>query len=274
MNDLGLDGKVAIVTGAGSMAPGIGNGRAAAVLLAASGTRVTIVDSSADNLKETEELITQRGGRYHPVVADVSEPDDCAAIVGQTVDTWGRLDVLVNNVGIAGPSGTVVDVDLDAWDRCIRVNLTSMVLMSRFSIPEMRRLGAGSIINMSSVLGLRGGHPAIGYPTTKAAIIGLTRTMAIHHGPEGIRVNAVAPGFVYTPMVYAQGLSDADRERRRLAAPLRSEGTGWDTGQAVLFLASPRSGWITGTVLPVDAGLTASIGMSDSMTVTSRTEEF
>lgn len=270
MNDVGLDGRVAIVTGAGSLAPGIGNGKAAAVLLAAAGARVVLVDRSVDNMKETAELIAERGGESLPLAADASDEDSCAAVVAQAVEKWGRVDVLVNNVGTAGPVGTVVDVDIDAWDACLRVNITSMVLMSRFAIPHLRAAGAGSIVNISSVLGMRGGHPAIAYPTTKAAIIGLTKSMAVHHGPDGIRVNAVAPGFAYTPMVYAQGLTDENRERRRLAAPLRTEGTGWDTGEAVLFLASERSRWMTGTVLVVDGGLTAGAGMTGDMSVTAR----
>lgn len=122
---------------------------------------------------------------------------------------------------------------------------------------------------LSSVAGLRGGHPTIAYLTTKGAIISLTKSMATSHGAEGIRVNAIAPGFVHTPMVSAQGLSDEDRERRKLATPLQTEGTGWDVGDAVLFLASDQSRWITGTVLPVDAGLTSTLGITSTMTVTS-----
>jgi NAD(P)-dependent dehydrogenase (short-subunit alcohol dehydrogenase family) len=191
--------------------------------------------------------------------------------VGEAIETWGRLDVLVNNVGIAGPPGSVLDVDLEAWDQCLRINVTSMLLMARYSIPHMAGSGGGSIINMSSVVGLLGGHPAVAYPTTKGAIISLTKTMAAIHGPDGIRVNAIAPGFVYTPIVYAQGLSEQAREQRRAASLLGTEGTGWDVGEAVLFLASPRSRWITGTVMPVDAGLTATLPMTTSMTVTSPT---
>ena len=139
-----------------------------------------------------------------------------------------------------------------------------MMLMSRFAIPHMRRAGGGSIVNMSSVAGLRGGHPRVAYSATKGAVNGLTRAMAIHHAPDGIRVNAVAPGYAYTPMVYAEGSSDDLREIRRLAAPLSTEGTGWDVGDAVLFLASARARWITGVVLPVDAGLTATIQLRPS----------
>lgn len=270
--DFGLQGKVAIVTGGGSRAPGIGNGRAAAVLLADAGAHVAVVDSAPENMTQTQRLIAERGRDALALSADVTDPDACAGVVRQTVDTFGRLDVLVNNVGVAGPPGTVVEVDLDAWDRCLRLNLTSMLLMSRAAIPHMRLAGGGSIINMSSAVGLTGGHPAVAYATTKAAVVGLTRTMAAQHGPEGIRVNALAPGYVHTPMVHSQGIDDSARERRRLAAPLATEGTGWDVADAVLFLAGPRSRWITGVVLPVDAGLTATLGAGGAPSVTSAPE--
>jgi NAD(P)-dependent dehydrogenase (short-subunit alcohol dehydrogenase family) len=254
-----LTGKVAVVTGAGS-APGIGNGRAAAVLLARHGARVALVDVVPERLAETAAMIE---GESLCLPADVTSPEACAEAVRSTVDRWGRLDVLVNNVGILGPPGTVVDLDLDAWDRCQRVNVTSMVLMSRYAIPEVRLAGGGSIVNLSSVAGIAGGLTMLAYATSKGAILSLTRTMAAQHGPEGIRVNAVAPGFVYTPMVSAPGMTDEKREQRRVAAPLGTEGTGWDVAEAVVFLAGPASRWITGVTLPVDAGLTADgVGLS------------
>lgn len=265
MGELGLEGKVAIVTGAGSRASGIGNGRAAAVLLAEAGARVVAVDSVRENLVETEELIAERSGECLPVGADVTKPDDCAKIVQQAVDKWGHLDVLVNNVGISGTPTTVVDIDLDEWEYCLRTNLTSMLLTSRFAIPHMREAGGGSIINISSAAGLLALHPGIAYSTTKGAISNFTRSMAASHGPEGIRVNAIAPGFAYTPIAYAQGMSQEDRERRRLLAPLRTEGTGWDIGEAVVFLASQKARWITGVILPVDAGLTCALPIGNSL---------
>ena len=255
--DFGRSGKVAIVTGAGSRASGIGNGRAAAVRLAEAGARVAVVDIAAENMDETRGLIEERGGECLVIAADVSDAGGCERTVQSVVARWGRVDVLVNNVGIAGPLGTVIEVDLEEWDACLRINVTSMLVMSRAAIPHIREAGGGAIVNMSSVAGLKGGHPRIGYATTKAAVNGLTQAMAVHHAADGIRVNAVAPGFAYTPMVYADGISEDDREARRLAAPLGTEGTGWDVGDAVLFLASARARWITGVVLPVDAGLTA-----------------
>lgn len=266
-----LVGKVAIISGAGSRASGIGNGRAAAVLLAQAGMKVALVDAVAENLVETRELIEGCGGECLSFTADVSRADDCESVVAAVAGDWGGVDVLFNNVGIVGPSGSVVDVDLEAWDRCFDINVTSMVLMSRFAIPHMRRRGGGSIINTSSIAGVLGAHPSIIYSATKGAVTNLTRAMAAMHGPENIRVNALVPGFLHTPMVYSQGLSEEDRVRRRNVAPLGVggvEGSGWDVGEAVLFLASDRSRFISGINLPVDGGLTAVIPMTDSMSVT------
>jgi NAD(P)-dependent dehydrogenase (short-subunit alcohol dehydrogenase family) len=266
-----LQDKVAIITGAGSRASGIGNGRAAAVLLAESGMKVALVDSVAENMTETRELVEKAGGECLALTADVSRAAECEEVVATVADRWGGVDVLFNNVGIVGPSGSVVDVDLEAWDRCFDINVTSMVLMSRFAIPHMRRRGGGSIINTSSIAGVLGAHPSIIYSATKGAVTNLTRAMAAMHGPEGIRVNALVPGFLHTPMVYSQGLSEEDRIRRRNVAPLGVggvEGSGWDVGEAVRFLASDKARFISGANIPIDGGLTAVIPMTDTMSVT------
>ncbi len=205
----------------------------------------------------TQRMIEDEGGTCQVVLADVTNPDDCARIVGETVGEWDRLDVLVNNVGVSGPRGTAVEVDLAEWDHALRVNVTSMMLMARFAIPEMAKEGGGSIINLASFAGLFGGHPHLLYPTTKGAVVNMTRAMAAHHAPQGIRVNAIAPGMVYTPMVYAGGMTDDLREARRNRSLLKTEGTGWDIGNAVLYLASDEARWVTGIVLPVDAGASA-----------------
>ena len=252
-----MRGKVAIVTGAGSRADGIGNGRAAAVLLARNGARVALLDTQMPWVERTREMIALEGGESMVIACDVSRPEQCDAAVEATVARWGRLDVLVNNVGVSGPAGTAVDVDLAAWDDALRVNVTSMMLMARYSIPHMRRLGAGSIVNIASVAGLIGGHHALLYPTSKGAVVNMTRAMAAQHGTEGIRVNCVAPGMVYTPMVYSRGMSEQMRESRRNRSLLKTEGTGWDVGEAVLYLASDAARWVTGVVLPVDAGASA-----------------
>jgi NAD(P)-dependent dehydrogenase (short-subunit alcohol dehydrogenase family) len=255
-----MKGKVAIVTGAGSRGEGIGNGRAAAVLLAREGASVALVDAVPEWAEATRELVAAEGGTCIVIPCDITVEEQAAAAVRRTVDRWGRLDVLVNNVGIAGPPGTAVEVDIAEWERALRVNVTSMVIMAKHAIPEMIRSGGGSIVNLSSVAGLTGGHPSLLYPTSKGAIVNLTRAMAAHHGRDGIRVNAVAPGMVYTPMVSSRGMSPEMREARRLRSLLQTEGTGWDVGQAVLFLASDEARWVTGVTLPVDAGATA--GMS------------
>lgn len=249
----GLEGLTAVVTGAGSSGAGVGNGRAAAVRLAQEGASVALLDVTA-SVDETLDTIMAAGGTAEVFRCDVTDEDSVRTAIANVRSRFGRIDVLFNNVGIGGPPGTAVDVDLDAWRRCLEINVTSMVLMSRHCIPAMREVGAGSIINMSSLAGLRGGHAAIAYATTKGAVISLTQAMASQHGHEGIRVNAVAPGLVYTPMVAAKGVDDRVRSLRASLNVLGTEGTAWDVAEAVVFLADPRSRWVTGIVLPVDAG--------------------
>jgi NAD(P)-dependent dehydrogenase (short-subunit alcohol dehydrogenase family) len=252
-----LDGKVAIVTGAGSRGEGIGNGRATAVVLARHGARVTLVDSVAEWAEDTAKLIAAEGGTSQIVEGDVSDAASCEAIVARTMAAWGRLDILVNNVGITGPRGDAIEVDVVAWDSAMRVNVTSMMLMAKFAIPEMIKGGGGSIVNLTSVAGLLAGHPSLLYPTSKAAVIGLTRAMAAHHGRDGIRVNCIAPGTVYTPMVASRGMTQQMRQMRAKTTLLGTEGTGWDIGYGALFLASDEARWITGITLPIDGGATA-----------------
>jgi NAD(P)-dependent dehydrogenase (short-subunit alcohol dehydrogenase family) len=177
--------------------------------------------------------------------------------VDQAVAQFGGVDILVNNVGITGALGTAVEVDPVEWEESLRINVTSMMLMAKVVVPQMVARGAGSIINIASVAGLKGGTPHLLYPTSKGAVVNMTRAMAAHHGAEGIRVNCVCPGMLHTPMMYAGGMSEAQRESRRKRSILQTEGSGWDTGAAVLFLASDDARWITGAILPVDAGATA-----------------
>lgn len=249
-------GKVAIVTGAGSSAEGIGNGRAAAILLARNGAKVALLDFNEASAAETARMIADEGGEETIVLqADVTDVASCQSAVRTTVDRWGRLDILFNNVGTSRVPGTAVDVDLEAWDRGLRLNITSMMLMVRFAVPEMIKSGGGSIINNASITALHGGHPNLMYPTTKAAVVNMSRTMAGQHGGDGIRVNAIAPGFVYTPVVYGNNrLPEGVREQRREAGVLKTEGTGWDVGYGVLYLASDEARWVTGQTLAIDAG--------------------
>jgi NAD(P)-dependent dehydrogenase (short-subunit alcohol dehydrogenase family) len=253
-----MAGKVAIVTGAGSQGDGIGNGRAIAILMAREGAKVGLVDAKRDWVDATKRMIDAEGGTSIVIECDVTKPASCKRAVETVVETWGRLDVLVNNVGIAGPQGNAVDVDLEAWEAAMRVNVTSMMLMAKFAVPAMLVNGGGAIVNMSSVAGIQAGNPSLLYPTSKGAVISLTRAMASHHGPSGIRVNAVAPGLVYTPFVSeSKGMTPEMRESRKNRSLLRTEGTGWDIGYAVLYLASDEARWVTGQTLNVDAGTTA-----------------
>jgi NAD(P)-dependent dehydrogenase (short-subunit alcohol dehydrogenase family) len=258
--DKRLSGKVAIVTGAGSRSDGIGNGRATSILLARHGARVALLDTVEEWVTLTGKMIGDEGGESIVIRADVTDPAACAAAVRVTMERWGRIDILVNNVGIAGPTGTAVEVDPEAWDRAMRVNVTSMMLMAKYVIPEMRKVGGGSIVNIASVAGLQGGHPQLMYPTSKGAVVNMTRAMAAHHGAEGIRVNCIAPGMVHTPMVATRGMTAEMREMRRQRSLLKTEGTAWDVAYGVLFLTSDESRWVTGVILPVDAGATAGLG--------------
>ncbi|OJD36653.1 oxidoreductase [Diplodia corticola] len=249
-------GDVAIVTGAGSRMDGeIGNGRASAILLARHGAKVALLDVNASWAQETKRMIDAEGGTAEVIRTDVTDEASCASAVARTVELWGALHILVNVVGVGGAVGDATSIDLDAWDRDFRINVTSMVMMSRHAIPEMRKAGRGAVVNMSSVSGLLGGNPSLLYPTTKGAVVQMTRAMAAHHGQENIRVNCVAPGMVYTPMVRGRGMSDEMRQARINQNLMKKEGTAWDVGYAVLFLASKEAKWITGLVMPVDGGV-------------------
>ena len=259
-----LQGKVAIVTGAGSRADGIGNGRATAILLAEAGVRVVLVDANRGWAERTHDMIVSEGGEAIVVEADVTDPAQCAAVVQRAQQTFGRADILVNNVGINGAKGTAVEVDLAEWSQGLLINVTSMMLMAKFAVPVMAAGGGGAIVNIASVAGLRGGTPDLLYPTSKGAVVNMTRAMAVHHAPQNIRVNCVCPGMLYTPMMYAGGMTPDVREARRARSLLKTEGTGWDCGAAVLFLASGHARWMTGVILPVDAGTTATTTLGGS----------
>jgi NAD(P)-dependent dehydrogenase (short-subunit alcohol dehydrogenase family) len=251
-----LEGKVAIVAGAGSSGPGIGNGKATSVLFAREGAKVLLVDSHAARAEETLAVIQEEGGEASVFEADVTSADDCERMVEAAIDRYGRLDILDNVVGIL-QYGSVVEVDEAAWDLVMNVNVKSIMLASKFAIPQMIASGGGSIINMSSIAGLRA-YGTTPYTTSKAAIIGLTMSMAGDHGRENVRVNCIAPGPVYTPMV-APLMNDEQRKRRRQASLLGTEGTPWDVAWAAVYLASDEARWVTGIVLTVDAGVTAAV---------------
>ncbi len=248
-----LEGKVAIVTGAGSQNEGIGNGRAAAILFAREGARVLLVDRRREAAELTLSTIKDEGGEAEVFEADITRGADCEAMVARAVARWGRLDILDNNVGI-GSRGKILDVSEEDWDRVLRTNVTSMMLASKAAIPAMVASGGGAIVNIASIAAMRA-RGLTPYATSKGAVISLTRGLAADHGRQGIRVNCIAPGPVFTPMVSAAGMRDDVRERRRNASALGIEGSGWDIGYAALFLCSDEARYITGVVLPVDGGV-------------------
>ena len=255
-DDPGLAGKVGIVTGGGALDDGIGNGRAAAILLARAGTRVLVVDRDLAAAERTVAMIAQAGGEAAAHAADVTQEAQCQAMVAAALERFGRLDYLDNNVGISG-RGSVVDMDPAEWHRILQVNVDSMFMAARHAIPAMIASGGGgAIVNVASISAVRPrGNTA--YATSKGAVIALSRAMAVDHGKDGIRVNAVAPGPVYTPMVYGRGMSEDARARRKSASVLGIEGSGWDVGHAVRFLLSDHARYITGQTLVVDGGITA-----------------
>ncbi len=250
-----LENKVAIITGAGSRAPGIGNGRAAAILFAREGAKVLLVDRSDSAAEDTLAMIRKEGGEAEIFSADVTKDEDCRAMVERAVKRWGKLDILDNNVGIDVGRANVVTVTDEQWNDIMTVNVKSIVRTGKYAVPAMAAGGGGAIVNIASTAALR---PSVitPYSVSKGAVITLTRAMAIDHAKDHIRVNCVAPGPMYTPMAFAGGMSEEVRESRKRASPMNIEGTGWDVGNAVLFLASDEARYITGVVLVVDGGMT------------------
>jgi NAD(P)-dependent dehydrogenase (short-subunit alcohol dehydrogenase family) len=253
-----VEGKVAIVTGAGSTpGPGIGTGKASAIVLAREGASVLLVDLHPERAQETAEMIAAEGGTAEVFAADVTSAADCEAMVARAVEAFGTLDILVNNIGLAS-LGTVVDTTEEVWDRALNVNLRTAFLASKYAVPVMAAKGSGAIVNISSISALRG-DGTLAYSAAKGGLIAMTIDMAYSHGRSGIRVNAIAPGHITTPMVMSV---TAPGPRAEFMNTLRSEagllgtpGTGWDVGWATAFLASDEARWITGAVLPVESGV-------------------
>lgn len=253
-----VEGKVAIVTGAGSTpGPGIGTGKATAVVLAQEGADVLLVDLHAERAEETRRMIEKEGGRAEVFTADVTRAVDCEAMVRAAVDAFGTVDILVNNIGLAA-LGTVVDTTEEAWDRALDINLRTAFLASKYAVPVMAEKGAGSIVNISSISALRG-DGTVAYSAAKGGLIAMTIDMAYSHGRQGIRVNAVAPGHITTPMVMSVSQPGPRAEfmntMRSEAGLLGTPGDGWDVAWAAAFLASDQARWITGAVLPVESGV-------------------
>lgn len=254
--------KVVIVTGAGSIAEGWGNGRATSALYAGEGAKLVLVDRNEEPLTRTAEIVEQRGAECITVTADVSNADGVAKYVDAAIAAFGRIDVLQANVGI-GSIGSLLEYDLVKWELMYRVNVTSLFLAAKAVVPHMRRVGGGSIVNVSSIASMRSvGQPFAAYSSSKAAANQLVRALAVEFAPDNIRCNSVVVGFVDTPTVaVAYRDLDADqreslRDRRSTAVPLQRQGSAWDIARASAFLASDDAQFITGTEMVVDGGLT------------------
>ena len=247
-----LAGKVAIVTGAGAEADEIGIGRAIAYVMAREGAAVICADLDESRARTTAEQILSEGGQASSFAGDVTSADDCAKLVATAVERFCRLDILVNNVGLALPA-TLENVTVEAWNKTFATNVTSAMLMSKFAVAAMKEVGGGAIVNISSLSGMRA-MGALAYGPSKAAMAQLSREVGVLHGRDGIRVNTIAPGHMMTPHAMSK-LPASMREVRRKVGPLGLEGDAWDVAQAALFIASDEARFINGVQLAVDGGV-------------------
>ena len=252
-----LRGRAALITGAGS-----GIGRATAELFAGEGAAVAILDRDEEAAEAAAAAISTTGAEAHPVVGDVSASDEIARAVARAARLLGRIDIVYNNAGV-GSTGSVADATEEDWDRCFAVNVKGTYLTSRAAIPHLEAAGGGSIINQASVAALVGIQGFAAYCAAKGAVVSLTRAMAIDLAPIGIRVNALCPGTVYTPLMEPlmrqRGGGSIERGLEITAAkyPIGRLGTPMEIANAALFLASEDAAFVTGAIFTVDGGMTA-----------------
>ncbi|MBI5969270.1 MAG: SDR family oxidoreductase [Deltaproteobacteria bacterium] len=258
-----LKNKVALVTGAGSVGPGWGNGKATAVLFAREGAKVFAVDINLAAVEETKSIIDREGGSCAILKVDVAKSEEVQAMVDQCLKTYGRIDILHNNVGIVVVGGPV-EISEETWDRVMAVNLKSMFLTCKYVLPHMEKQGGGVITNISSIAGIRyTGVPYVTYSTTKAGILGFTQSIALQYAEKNIRANSILPGLMNTPMIVeplkgVYGGGDVQRmiEVRNQQCPTKKMGDAWDVAHAALFLATDEAKYITGAQIVVDGGIT------------------
>jgi NAD(P)-dependent dehydrogenase (short-subunit alcohol dehydrogenase family) len=259
-----LKNKVALVFGAGSIAEGMGNGKATAIAFAREGAAVVAVDINLAAAEETRDLIRAEGGRCEALQADVTKASSIEATVAACMKGHGRIDILQNNVGSATIGGPV-EMDEATWDKGMQVNLKGLFLACKHVLPIMEAQGAGSIINISSIASIRWlGHAYISYAASKAGVNQFTQAVALQYAKKGIRCNAILPGMMDTPTVRASlGTAFADDSelvaRRNAMSPTGKMGDAWDIAWASVFLASDESKYITGVLLPVDGGMTCKV---------------
>ena len=257
-----LQGKIAIVTGAGSVGPGWGNGRAIRVRFAEEGAKIFAVDRNLDSTAETVERVKAAGGDIVVRECDVTDSASVAAMVQACLDRYGRIDILVNNVGGSAHGGPV-EMSEEVWDAQVDFNLKSVFLTCKYVLPVMEKQKSGAIVNLASTSGIRfTGAFQVGYAATKAGVIQLSRVVAVQYAAKGIRVNTVIPGQLHTPMVEARlakqragGDVEALLKSRVKRIPAGFMGDGRDTANAALFLASDEARFVTGTEIVVDGGM-------------------
>lgn len=251
-----MQNKVALVTGAAS-----GIGRASAVLLAREGAAVAVTDIQSAAGQETVEEITEAGGQARYWNLDTSNEEAVQRVVNEVVETFGRLDVLVNNAGISGVNKPTHEVTLDEWNRVISINLTGVFLVTKYAIPHMQSAGGGSIVNLSSIYGLVGAPDSPPYHAAKGGVRLMSKTDAMIYASDGIRVNSVHPGFIWTPMVenFLREQGDVAEGRRLIDSlhPIGHMGDTEDIAYGVLYLASDEAKFVTGSELVIDGGYTA-----------------
>ncbi len=258
-SSLSLDGRVAIVTGAGSSGPGFGTGKAMSVLFAQHGARVVLVDKYEERATETLGLIENDGGKATIVIADLVDPTAYQHIADEALSRFGTIDVLVNNAANTAAVG-LLETSPELYQQIVTVNLTAPFMMSRAVIPVMAKGGGGAIINIGSIAAMRGmGVSQPAYAASKAGLVGLTRDLADGFGQLGIRVNCIAPGVINTPQRRAfareAGIDESTTDPGKRTA-LGRQGDAWDIARSALFLASDAGRYITGVLLPVDGGAT------------------
>lgn len=252
-------GKRAMVIGAGSIGTGMGNGKAAALAYAREGATVLAVDRNGDAARETVDLITKAGGVAYAFTADMTVPEQVNATARAAQEYLGGLDILHFNIGTSEPKG-VEDTTLEDWRRVFSINLESAFLITKATLAMLERDGGGSIVYISSVAAIRGGaYTYASYEASKAALCRFSLTVAMEYAQRGVRANTILPGSIDTPHVEALISTGTDRKAlaraRREMVPMRRQGSAWDVAEASLFLASDAAGYITGTELPVDGGL-------------------